>query len=92
MAYHAYKQNNLDGFTVVVSTASPYKFPQTISSALSCEEEIDDFELIKKLEILTNNKADNRILELKNVKIDPTVWSKDDIKQNIVRLIGEMND
>ncbi len=92
VAYHAYKQNNLDGFTVVVSTASPYKFPQTISSALSCEEEIDDFELIKKLETLTNNKADNRILELKNVKIDPTVWSKDDIKQNIVRLIGEMND
>ncbi len=92
VAYHAYKEIKPDGYTVVVSTASPYKFPQTIAAALSYSGSSDDFDLIKELEGITKNKADERILNLSNVKIYPTVWNKDDIRQNVVRLIGEMND
>lgn len=51
---------------VILSTANPYKFPQSVLEAVSEQKETDAFKAIKKLEMLTGAEIPEGIAELKN--------------------------
>ena len=74
VAYNVYNQyiektkDNLK--TVIVSTASPFKFPGSINNALHfCHNNIDDFELIRKLADFANLKIPESIRMIENQEI-----------------------
>jgi threonine synthase len=51
--------------TVIVSTASPYKFPQVVVESLTAvAEQIDDFELVKKLQDISGTPLPKAVSEL----------------------------
>ena len=64
---------------VILSTANPYKFPQSVLEAVSEQKETDAFKAIKKLEMLTGAEIPEGIAELKNKPIlhDKVVEIKD---------------
>lgn len=51
--------------TVVLSTASPYKFPKDVLRAAAGEEEADDFAAMERLEALSGQKAPEALKSLK---------------------------
>ncbi|GFH41136.1 threonine synthase [Pseudolactococcus insecticola] len=51
--------------TVIISTASPYKFPQVVVESLSGKkDESDDFDLVKKLENISGTPLPKAVSEL----------------------------
>ena len=64
---------------VILSTANPYKFPQSVLEAVSEQKETDAFKAIKKLEMLTGAEIPEGIAELKNKPVlhDKVVGIKD---------------
>lgn len=64
---------------VILSTANPYKFPQSVLEAVSEQQETDAFKAIKKLEMLTGAEIPEGIAELKNKPVlhDKVVEIKD---------------
>ncbi len=64
---------------VILSTANPYKFPQSVLEAVSEQKETDAFKAIKKLEMLTGAEIPEGIAELKNKPVlhDKVVEIKD---------------
>lgn len=64
---------------VILSTANPYKFPQSVLEAVSEQKENDAFKAIKKLEMLTGAEIPEGIAELKNKPVlhDKVVEIKD---------------
>lgn len=64
---------------VILSTANPYKFPQSVLEAVSEQKETDAFKAIKKLEMLTGTEIPEGIAELKNKPVlhDKVVEIKD---------------
>lgn len=55
---------------VVVSTASPYKFPRTVVESISGEKsEADDFSLVKQLETLTGIPLPKEVKELETLPV-----------------------
>lgn len=70
-AYEKYKENNpTDTPTIIVSTASPYKFSKDVLSALGENiENIDEFEVLEKLSLKTNTDIPLPIKNLKTAKI-----------------------
>lgn len=65
--YEKYKQDNPKDqhHTLLASTASPYKFPGSIADALSIDASgIDDFQLIEKINALTQVKIPKNIASL----------------------------
>ncbi len=69
--YKKYKEDTKDNTkTVIVSTASPFKFTRSVAKALEIEvRHSDDFELIKKLSNYTGCKIPNAVIDLENQKI-----------------------
>ena len=55
--------------TVIVSTASPYKFARSVMSAIKGEQTADDFMLIGQLETLSGTPIPNAIKEIMDAKI-----------------------
>lgn len=49
VAYKAYLNNRSARYTVIVSTASPYKFPQTVAEAIGLNANADEFKLIDEI-------------------------------------------
>ena len=64
---------------VILSTANPYKFPQSVLEAVSEQKETDAFKAIKKLEMLTGAEIPEGIAELKSKPVlhDKVVEIKD---------------
>ena len=63
--YEKYKAETGDETkTVIVSTASPYKFPRAVLKAISGETEPDDFEAAKKIEALSGIPMPKQLSEL----------------------------
>lgn len=89
VAYQGYKNIMPKGYTVCVSTASPYKFPVTIARSLgiSFDECTNDFELVKQIEELTGVLPDKRLVALRNISINPTICLRDEIKQTVVKRV-----
>lgn len=64
------KETKDDKQVLVVSTASPFKFPRSICSALNIDvDEISDFEVLKRLSEAIENEIPENLSNLENSKI-----------------------
>lgn len=63
--YEKYKAETGDRTkTIIASTASPYKFPRAVLKSISGENEADDFEAAKKIEVLSGLPMPKQLSEL----------------------------
>ena len=76
---------------VVVSTASPYKFPEPVCDSLKLERGKDIFETISIIEKATNTVAPQGIKRLEKFEFDRVVWEKDKAEYNLRKLSGDKN-
>ena len=69
--YEDYKKATGDNTkTLIASTANPYKFGYAVYDALGGETEgVDEFELIEKLEKLTNTTCPKALSDTKNKQV-----------------------
>ncbi len=87
--YNQYKNETADNTkTIIVSTASPFKFPRSVNDALCFSDDgCDDFELIKKLSQKFNLEIPQGLKGIENREIRHTsICDKNDVK-NIVKKI-----
>lgn len=69
-AYHQYvKQTNDQTPTIVLSTASPYKFCKDVYEAITSKQIDDDFEAMDALHTFTNVEIPSNLATLKNMPI-----------------------
>ena len=93
--YKKYVEKTGDStFTVILSTANPYKFSDTICKALNIKPNADEFDNIKQISSLTGVEADPRILALNKIKSDDlrTVWNLEDTYNNLKNVVGGLDD
>jgi threonine synthase len=91
-AYRKYQKDNQDDHTktVIVSTASPYKFASDVISALDKENQsLDDFELIKALSQLMQTNIPKAIKDLETLPVlHKTVCKKEEMKKQVELILG----
>lgn len=70
-AYKKYKKNNDENIiSVIISTASPYKFSKDVLSSLNNNvDNLDEFEVLKKLSLKTNTNIPLPIKKLEHATI-----------------------
>lgn len=70
-AYNQYKEASKDDKkTVIVSTASPFKFTRSVMNAIDTKyDAMEDFELVDELSKLANIKVPNAIEEIRNAPV-----------------------
>ena len=77
-----------DASAVILSTANPYKFPQSVLSAVSGTEERDAFKAVKKLAGFTGTEVPEDIANLKNKPVlHNLVVEKEDIAEAVLGAI-----
>lgn len=86
VAYTGYLKTKPNGYTICVSTASPYKFPVTIASALGIKQ-VNEFTLIEEIKNLTGVLPDKRLIALKNIELNPLVCKKEEINYMVIRKV-----
>lgn len=90
--YYDYKEATKDNTpTVIVSTASPYKFVRSVMSAIDEEKysSMEEFELIDKLEGLSKVKIPNAIEEIRTAPIIHNyVCEKDEMQKAVENMLG----
>ena len=64
VAFYCYKNLKMDSKTLIVSTASPYKFPSTIAIALGLDDNKSEFEIIKDIALHTGTSIPKGIAKL----------------------------
>ncbi len=75
--------------TLVVSTASPYKFSPAVSRSLGIALGADEFETVENLENATGTKAPQPIKELKNKEVRfNKVVNKEDMRGEVLNFLG----
>lgn len=84
VAYDSYKKLNSDEKTLIISTASPYKFPYTVATALKMASEKSEFELINDIAKYTNTQIPYGILKLKNSNKNTIVKTREQIKDIVL--------
>ena len=89
--YEYIKETNDSSKTVIVSTASPYKFSKDVLSSLSdVDSNLDDFDIINKLSDLSHTQIPGPIKELKSLEIKHnTTCEKDELKSEILKFLGK---
>ncbi len=81
---------DVDTPTVVVGTASPYKFPQSVLSAVFKKEEEDAQKAAKKVASFSSTKIPEAIAELQNKPVlHPGVAEKSEIASKVLEFLGE---
>ena len=90
VAFHAYEQHNANTPTVIVSTASPYKFTKTVMDTIKpSETKLDDFEQIQAMATLKKEKAPKAIGELQEKpKLHTKTIKVSDMKQTVEDLLS----
>lgn len=89
-AYIDYKQATGDNRkTIVVSTASPFKFPRDVCKALKIDnDELNDFDLVHKLSAFAGVEIPNAINNIENKDIlHNNVCKKEKIKEEIKKFL-----
>ena len=89
-AYEKYKLETKDNTkTVIVSTASPFKFGQMVANSTGINtNNKDDFDIIEELEGKTGFKIPENILKLKDKKvIHENNCNKEDMKAMVLNLL-----
>lgn len=92
VAYGAYEnlKDKLIGKTVVVSTASPFKFIETVDEIFNTNKE--GFERINEIANITNTLVPEILYNIYNSKYDKVVWKKENMEENLRKLIGEIDE
>lgn len=74
---------------LVLSTASPYKFPRSICKALGIDvENINDFEVLKKLNEKTGVEIPKNLKELENAEVlHDEVWNKTEMEDALLAFL-----
>lgn len=74
---------------LVVSTASPFKFPRSICNALDIDVEgINDFDVLKKLSEATKNEIPKNLANLENAEIlHDEVWDKSQMRDALLSFL-----
>ncbi|HSQ87646.1 threonine synthase [Romboutsia sp.] len=89
-AYEKYKKNTLDNSkTVIISTASPYKFSKDVLKSIDCDFDIcDDFEIINYLSKLSHTQVPKAIEKLKFSKvIHKDIYEKENLIDAIKKVL-----
>lgn len=83
------KETGDDKPALVLSTASPYKFPRSICNALDIDvKNIDDFKVLTKLHEETNTEIPKNLAELENAKVlHDEVWDKSEMRDALVAFL-----
>ncbi len=91
VAYHVAKKYADAGKTVVsLSTASPFKFPQAVMSALG-EEIEDEWNALSKLSEINDDACPKALAELQNKKdLHTSIIEKNEMKDSVVRAIDKL--
>ena len=92
VGYGAYLKNidKLVGKTLIASTASPYKFIETIDEIFKTNKE--GFDRIIEINEKTKLNIPNILTEIYNNKYQKTIWKKEDMENNLRKLIGELDE
>lgn len=74
---------------LVLSTASPYKFPRSICNALNIDvKDIDDFKVLTKLHEETKTDIPKNLANLENAKVlHDEVWDKSQMKDALLSFL-----
>ncbi len=89
--YEEYRKNSGDETpTVIVSTASPFKFTRSVMEAIEGDiQGKSDFELIDKLSELANVSIPKAIEEIRTAEVlHDTVCDKEDMKAQVKQFLG----
>ncbi len=88
--YSDYKSRTNDTTkTVIASTASPYKFPESILECFEEQEELSDFEKLEKLNNITGAEIPLPICSLKDKKIIfKEIIDKENMADKIYDILG----
>lgn len=83
------KETGDDKPVLVLSTASPYKFPRSICKALGVDvENINDFEVLKKLNEKTGVEIPKNLKELENAEVlHNEVWDKTEMEDALLAFL-----
>lgn len=75
---------------LILSTASPFKFPRSICNALDINVQgIDDFKVLEKLSTITNNKIPNSLCTLEAAKVlHDEVWDKSEMRDALLSYLN----
>lgn len=92
VAYGAYLnlKNKLKGKTLIISTASPFKFIDTVNEVFKIEEK--DFTLAEKIAEKSGNKIPDVLKEIYEGTFQQEVWCKEDACEKLKKLIGELDE
>ena len=91
-AAEKYVEEYNDGLNlVVVSTASPYKFPEPVCESLGLEKGNNIFETIEIIENKTGAIAPKKIKALKNYQFNRIVWSSEEAEYKLRKISGDKN-
>ncbi|RII35258.1 threonine synthase [Clostridium chromiireducens] len=76
--------------TLILSTASPYKFPRSICNALDIDVDgVDDFKVLNELSNSTNTKIPNSLSTLENAKVlHDEVWDKSEMRNALLSYLN----
>ena len=92
VAYGSYLnlKDKLNGKTVVVSTASPFKFIESVNEIFNFNDK--DIDLVEKISKASHFKIPNVLYEIYNKKVNKIIWEKDEMEINLRKLIGEIDE
>ena len=94
VAYKVYNENvsNLDNcFTLIISTASPYKFSQTVCEAIGISESTEK-DRIDSIYHKSGKKIDNRLYDYLFQEHTKDLVELDETYSYVKKLLGEIND
>ncbi|MCF7927001.1 MAG: threonine synthase [Candidatus Izimaplasma sp.] len=91
--YNKYlKETNDDTFTVIVSTASPFKFSDVVMRALGIEKKETLKESIQSLANYSKMSVDSRIWDILKNKTTKTPLEKSDAVTYLKKVIGDIDE
>lgn len=92
VGYKAYLElkDKLEGKTVVVSTASPFKFVETVNEIFNIND--NGISLIKKISEITKMEVPSILDDIYNFEYEKVIWKKEDMENNLRKLIGEIDE
>ena len=84
VAYYAYKKLNVQEKTLIVSTASAYKFASTMCTAFNLDLDKGEFELAQDLSKITGTKVPKDIKKLNQKGNNRIVKTKEEILKEVL--------
>lgn len=92
VASNVMRKTGVNGPTLIVSTASPFKFPSTVARALKIDDSGDEIEIIKRIENYSGYLVPQGIQKLIKSNIDRKVKTKEEVINEVYILGGVKNE